>query len=40
MGRSECFMPVVFEADTAPATFVRCRITGTRDDALLADIAA
>ena len=40
MGRSECFMPVVFEADAAPATFVRGRITGLRDGALLADVAA
>jgi hypothetical protein len=40
MGRSECFAPVVFEGDAAPATFVRSRITGTRDDALVADIAA
>jgi len=40
MGRSECFMPVIFEADAAPATIDRCRITGTRDDALLADVAA
>jgi len=40
MGRSECFMPVVFESVAAPATFVRCRISGTRDDALTADVAA
>jgi threonylcarbamoyladenosine tRNA methylthiotransferase MtaB len=40
MGRSECFAPVVFEGDAPPATFVRSRITGTRDDALVADIAA
>jgi len=40
MGRSECFLPVLFDADAAPATFVRCRISGTRDQALTADIAA
>ena len=40
MGRSECFAPVVFKSDAAPATFVRCRITGMRDDVLAADVAA
>jgi len=40
MGRSECFMPIVFDGDAAPATFLRCHITGMRDDALLADVAA
>ena len=40
LGRSECFAPVVFTSDATPATFVRCRITGMRDDVLTADIAA
>ncbi|HEY2884793.1 MAG TPA: tRNA (N(6)-L-threonylcarbamoyladenosine(37)-C(2))-methylthiotransferase MtaB [Rhizomicrobium sp.] len=40
MGRSECFMPVVFDGDAEPATFLHCRITGMRDDALVADVAA
>ena len=40
MGRSECFMPVDFDGDAEPATFLHCRITGMRDDALVADVAA
>jgi threonylcarbamoyladenosine tRNA methylthiotransferase MtaB len=40
MGRSECFMPVVFAGDVAPATIVRSRITGMRGDALTAAIAS
>ena len=40
MGRSECFTPVVFEADQAAGSFVRARVTTAGRSELRADIVS